>query len=397
MRRGVLLLVALALLAVGTTGPAWAARIVPRRPIAHAPAGPTTVPPPPPPPKAWILVDDDTGAVVDAGNDRVPLPPASVFKVMTALIAVSRLTPDDQVPVSTVAEGMPARKVNMKAGQVWAFDDVLHSLLLVSANDAAVALAERVDGSLAGFAADMDRVGQRLGLADQPVLHDPAGLDDEFSFEHGNLISARDLAIVTRAAMAQSEVRAIVSEPDYRFHGADGNDHRLLNHNLLLKEYPGAIGVKTGYTKRAGHSLIGEATRDGRTMLSVVIAAPDPDRFTMGLLDKGFATPVAAEAGLDRLPPVVRDAGALPTTSAATAAAHAQVLPGFERHRRPLPSGHHTDWTRDGLIVVAGALPALLILWRRRVIQTRRRRRPLAPAQPAPTDAAPRAERATRR
>src|SRR5207244_2866537 len=80
----------------------------------------------------------------------------------------------------------------------------------------------------------------------------------------------------------------------YKFHGGDGNDHRILNHNLLLKTYPGAIGVKTGYTRHAGHSLIAAATRDGRTMLAVLPDAPAPHRFPTGLLDQAFATPSGA-------------------------------------------------------------------------------------------------------
>src|SRR5205085_10320712 len=81
-----------------------------------------------------------------------------------------------------------------------------------------------------------------------------------------------------------------------------------INEDRLLKEYPGAIGVKTGYTKKAGHSFIGAATRDGRTMLGVVMGAPDPYRNAEALLDRGFTTPVAAEGGLEHLPPVLRDA-----------------------------------------------------------------------------------------
>src|SRR5207248_1522116 len=136
-------------------------------------------PPPPPPPKAWIVVDADTGAVVDASNERVPLRAASVIKLLTALIAVEQLPPEASVPVSAVTEGMPATKINMKAGQTWELRDTLYSLLIVSANDAAVALAERVSGSRAGFAATMAAAGRRPGLQGAPVLHDPAGLDAE--------------------------------------------------------------------------------------------------------------------------------------------------------------------------------------------------------------------------
>ena len=249
-----------------------------------------------------MLVDADTGAVIDGSNARLPLPPASVGKVLTALLAVERLPAGAQAPVSPRAAAMPASKVGLVAGQTWPVDDLLQALMLVSANDAAVALAERVGGSLPGFRQEMALAATRLRLADQPILQDPAGLDDESSVDGGNRISARDLAIVTRAALAVPQIRSIVAEPEFRFRGPDGLDHRYWNHNPLLRTYPGAIGVKTGYTRLAGHSLIGAATRDGRTMIAVVLGAADPARSTAQLLDRGFATPVAAEAALDHLP-----------------------------------------------------------------------------------------------
>jgi D-alanyl-D-alanine carboxypeptidase (penicillin-binding protein 5/6) len=332
---------------------------------------------PPAPPKAWILLDQDTGAVIDAGNDRAPLLPASVFKVLTALIAVQRLGPDDQVPVSDVAAGMPARKINMKAGQVWRFEDVLTSVLLVSANDAAVAVAERVSGSRAGFAETMARTGQRLGLTDHPALRDPAGLDDEFSYAGGTYISARDLAIVTRAAMAEPRIRAVLTQRVYHFHGGDGTDHRLLNHNpLIVGNFPGAIGVKTGYTKKAGHSLIGAATRDGRTMIAIVLDAPDPTHFTQALLDKGFTVPAEAEGALDKLPAIVPDAAKFAEKPVAEPAkahnADAANIAGVNAAKHPKRS---PDLPLALVVLVLGGLPAGLILLRRRAIRRRRQRR----------------------
>jgi D-alanyl-D-alanine carboxypeptidase (penicillin-binding protein 5/6) len=263
---------------------------------------------------AWILVDADTGAVVDAASDRTPMRPASIFKVLTALVAVQQLPADAQVPVSARAAAMPAMRIDMKAGQVWPLADVLRSLLMVSANDAAAALAERVGGSLEGFADMLNRASVKLRLEDGPVLQDPAGLDDEFSVRGGNLVSARDLAIITRAALAIPMIKSIVATPEYRFQGVDGLNHRLLNHNKLLRRYPGAIGVKTGYTRRAGNTLIAAATRSGRTMIAIVLKANAAYDTTTALLDRGFATPVSAEGGLDRLPSV----GALGALSGAT-------------------------------------------------------------------------------
>lgn len=276
---------------------------------------------------AWILVDADTGAVLDAASARTPMRPASIFKVLTALVAVQQLPADATVPVSTRAASMPAMKIDMKAGQVWPLADVLRCLLMVSANDAAAALAERVGGTLEGFADMLNRASVRLHLEDGPVLQDPAGLDDEFSVRGGNLISARDLAIITRAALALPVIKSIVATPEYRFQGVDGVSHRLLNHNKLLRRYPGAIGVKTGYTRRAGNTLIAAATRNGRTMIAIVLKASAAYDTTTALLDRGFATPASAEAGLDRLP-TAGSVGAL--TGISPPAAVSKAAPGKE-------------------------------------------------------------------
>jgi D-alanyl-D-alanine carboxypeptidase (penicillin-binding protein 5/6) len=339
-------------------------------PVPAAPAGA------PPVPRGWILVDADTGAVLDAGHEHEPQRVASVFKVLTAVTMVENTDVTADVPVSARAEGMPARKINLKAGQVWHGLDLLHCLLLISANDAAVALAEHAAGSLEGFGGMLDATAARLGMADNPVLRDPAGLDDEFSVDGGNLISPRDLAIATRAFLAYPQLVDIVAKPDYRFAGGDGNQHRLLNHNTLLKSYPGAIGIKTGYTKRAGHSLIGAARRDGRTMIAIAVGAADPNRSVAALLDKGFATPAAAEGEFDHLPAVRLGSARDPVTKAVPRAR--PVSTPSETARASAGSGG-ASLSRDVLLAVAllllGGTPALLILARR----SRARSQPLRP------------------
>lgn len=315
----------------------------------------TTVPPPPPPPKAWIAVDADTGAVIEGGNERTPMRVASVLKVLTALVVAEHLAPDAEVPVSARAEGMPARKMQLKQGEVWRVDHLLHALLLVSANDAAVALAERAAGSLEGFGELFVATAVRLGMEDDPVLRDPAGLDDEFSVEGGNLVSARDVAIAARTFLASSELAPIVTLPEYRFTGGDGEPHHLRNHNRLLTLYPGAVGVKTGYTKRAGHSLIAAAQRDGRTVLAVVLGAADPYRSAAGLLDHVFAVPRASQAEVDHLPPVALQ----PRQDAVPEATPAAARPTATARRNRLPVG-------DAVLLFAGGTPAAVILFRRR-------------------------------
>jgi D-alanyl-D-alanine carboxypeptidase len=151
-------------------------------------AAPPTLPPPGTPglvpplgPRAWVVVDADTGNVVDASDDHTPMRPASISKVLTAIVAAQHVPPNAVVPVSPVAAGTESVNLGMKTGQVWSFIDTLHAMLMLSANDAATALAERVSGSREAFVGEMARAAASLHLVDHPVLRDPAGLDDQFS------------------------------------------------------------------------------------------------------------------------------------------------------------------------------------------------------------------------
>lgn len=306
-RRGAAVLVAL-LLAVA---------VPPARAQDAPPATTTTTLPNEP--AGWILVDADTGAVLGSRNPRTPHLPASTIKLLTALVAIQRLPADDPVPVSTVAAGMPARRIVMQPGQVWDLEDLLYSMLTVSANDAAVAVAERVGGgSLAGWELIADRTAVGLGLEDGPDLSDPAGLDDEFSHGEGSRISPRDMAIVARAVLADPRLMEMIGIEEHLFTGGDGVVHSVDRRNRIFELYPGAIGLKTGLTDAAGRCLVAAATRDGRTMLAVLFDAPDMYLTAATLLDRGFATPVASETGLDVLPAVVPDAAVDPP----------QVVPG---------------------------------------------------------------------
>jgi serine-type D-Ala-D-Ala carboxypeptidase (penicillin-binding protein 5/6) len=213
------------------------------------------------------------------------------------LTAKRHLSADADIPVSEHAAGMPAEKISLPAGQSWPIEQVIDSTLVVSANDAAVALGEASGGSVTGFAAQMMTTAHDLGVIDSPVLADPAGLDDEFSNGGGDWISAWDLAVIGRAALRDPQIASLASTPIVKFTDPEGHAHRLLNHNKLLGRYEGANGLKTGYTKAAGNTLVASATRDGRTMLVVVLDAPDLYGPVQDLLDKGFATPTAAETG----------------------------------------------------------------------------------------------------
>lgn len=328
-------------------------------------AVPTTAQAQAPTPRAWIVVDVDTGAVIDAGNARQPLPPASLTKVITALTTVD-LPEDALFAVSSTVEARPANKINMRTGEFWELDDVLHSLLLSSANDAAALVAERTAGAMDQYEIAASAVATRLGMADSPVLRDPAGLDDASSVEGGNLVSARDLAIAGRALLADPVLAPIVATREYSFTDPGGEPHKLINHNKLLRLYPGAIGMKTGYTRRAGHSLMAAATRDGRTMLAVVLGSPlDMYADASALLDKGFASVPGAPA-FDTLPPVVK---LRPDKVVEVAAGEGEVAAAVETGSG---GGLSVAWPLRVLVMIVAPIAGLRIRAKRRIALRRR-------------------------
>jgi D-alanyl-D-alanine carboxypeptidase len=329
-------------------------------------------------PKAYIVVDQATGIVLAGQNARTPLPPASLSKIMTALVAVAALPSTATVSVSDRAAAMPAHKLNMKPGQVWPVGDVLSALLASSANDAAAALAERVSGSVEAFSGALGAMATHLQMADAPVLQDPAGLDDYTSVRGGNLVSARDLAIAARAVLAEPRLAPIVARPITEFVAPDGVPHRLVNHNKLLTRYPGAIGMKTGYTRKAGRGLVAAATRNGRTEIAVILDAVDTYGWAAQLLDATFAQ-AAPPANGDRLPairPALRIKAAAPVVSAASqaspavTAAPALVTESLSAaHSRGVPA-----FVSVALWAVAAA-SLLVVALRARVLIRRQRRR----------------------
>jgi D-alanyl-D-alanine carboxypeptidase (penicillin-binding protein 5/6) len=349
-----------------------------------APAGAQTVPPPAPPPgqpypaKAWILVDADTGKVLEASNEHEALPPASTQKIMTALVAAEKLTRDATFTVGTVAAAQAAMRIGMGAGQQWGLEHALHSLMMVSANDAAYALAEAASGSLEAFAADMNAAAARYGMVDSRFL-DPAGFDGTEGFNGGSRVSAYDLAIAARNYLAVPELTAIVALREYRFNGPDGLPHVLYNHNKLLARYPGATGLKTGYTSLAGSTFVGTATRDGRRMIAVVLNTTNMYGISAALLDKGFATPADAPGSGAILPPV-RVRAFQPVQAAS-------VVPVAEQ--TPVGGGSRIV---TNLLIVVGTAAGGVVYLRRRAERRRReraeRRRKLAEIRRAAYQAA---------
>lgn len=216
------------------------------------------------------------------GDDRAPM--ASTTKVMTALIVLEKANLDQVVTIPPEACGIEGSSIYMKPGEKLTVRDLLYALLLQSANDAAAALALTVGGSIRNFAALMNERAQALSLSNTHFVN-PHGLDDP---EH--YTSAKDLARITAAAMDIQEFRDMVGTVKHTIpSGNDGSTRVLFNHNRLLRLYGDAVGVKTGFTKKSGRCLVGAACREGLTLISVTLDAPNDWNDHIRLFDYGFA------------------------------------------------------------------------------------------------------------
>lgn len=281
----------------------WAVSVLAPPALAQSPPPPTPVPPtgspspfptaletPSPsmdPPElsaaAAALVDLDTGQVLleHGGKERRPI--ASTTKIVTALLVLEAVPPDDVVTVSPNAASQTGATMGLRAGERISIKELLYGLMLTSANDAAVALAEHIAGSVEGFLERMnDRVHQ-LGLR-ASRFESPNGLDDR------GYSTALDLASITVEAYRNPTFDEVVAARFARIPAPQGPDRKLQNRNALLWLYPDAIGVKTGFTSAAGFCLVGAAERDGLRLGAVVLGAPtEAFSDTAALLDHGFA------------------------------------------------------------------------------------------------------------
>jgi D-alanyl-D-alanine carboxypeptidase (penicillin-binding protein 5/6) len=229
---------------------------------------------------AYVLVDVDSGQILAerAADQRRPV--ASTIKVLTALTALERVEMDEEVTVGEEVTDVPGSGVGLSPGDTWTVADLVNALIVRSGNEAAEALAVHVAGSRDAFLELMEDDAAALGI-DGLELVSVSGLDD------ANRLSARELARLARAALAHDELRPVLGREIVSLPGQGA----LLTRNELIERYPGATGVKTGFTEAAGNSLIASAARDGRELVAVVLdAGEDPERFEQAelLLDHGF-------------------------------------------------------------------------------------------------------------
>ncbi len=253
--------------------------------------------------RSAILMEAETGTVLMEHNADEALPPASVTKIMTLLLVMEAIDMgalhlEDTLTCSPNAASMGGSQVYLEPGETMTVDDLIKCVVISSANDAAVMLAEGVAGSEEAFVAKMNRRAEELGMRNT-VFENTNGLDDTAT---RHLTSARDIAIMSRELIKHQR---ILEYSGIWMDTIRGGSFGLTNTNRLIRFYPGATGLKTGSTSRARFCMSATALRDGMHLICVVMGAETRDirnSTAAQLLDWGFAnfalyTDVAGEAG----------------------------------------------------------------------------------------------------
>jgi D-alanyl-D-alanine carboxypeptidase len=237
--------------------------------------------------EALLLIEADSGKVLQADNATIPWYPASVTKIMTAYVTLKavkdgKITLDTLITVSPTAASQSPSKMGFRPGTQLTVDNALKMMMVKSANDMAVVLAEGVGGSIDGFSAMMNDTAQKLGMTQTSYVN-PNGLPAD-----GQITSARDLGILARSFLRDlPEYEYFVHIPAIRF-----GKRVTGNFNKLIGRYPGADGFKTGFICASGYNLVASATRNGRRLIAVVLGANSGTARAVKaaqLLERGFA------------------------------------------------------------------------------------------------------------
>ncbi len=322
----------------------------------------------PPPPKgitaaSWLIADVDTGAVLAAKDPHGRHRPASIIKLLTALVAVDQLPLDRVVTATRADANVVGSSAGIGAGARYTVRQLLAGLLLVSGNDTAHALA-RAAGGLPEALQEMNDLARELGTTDTRATT-PSGLD-----EPGMMTSAYDMALIFREVLRQPVLAQLVGTRRFPFPGhGDHPGYVLSNDNDLLTDYRGALGGKTGFTDDARHTYIGAAERGGQRVVAVLMRAEQRPTRTWQqaarLLDYGFALgPDAAVGTLVTGAPEPDEPSAAALPQRQLAAGAAGTSPG-DASADPISSVGRVLGSVLGGAAVLGGLLALLLRTRR--------------------------------
>lgn len=233
--------------------------------------------------KSAALYEPRSGRFIYTKEHRASRGMASTTKIMTAILALENLSLDKIIEAKDENCGIEGSSIYLTPGERMSAEDLIYALILQSANDAAATLATEISGSLEDFSCLMNEKARELSLSDTHY-ENPHGLDSE-----NHYTSARDLVLLTSYALNNPKFKEITSK---RRHTAESSlkTRVLVNHNKLLKSYEGCIGVKTGYTKKTGRSLVSAAERDSLTLICATLDAPDDWNDHRVLLDYGYSS-----------------------------------------------------------------------------------------------------------
>lgn len=233
--------------------------------------------------QAAAMIDTQSGRFLYEKNADETKPIASITKIMTAIIAIEHGDLDKEVAVSPNAVGKEGSSIYLKKGEKITLHNLLYGLMLRSGNDAAVAIAEHIGGSVDGFVLLMNEKAQYLGMTNTHFAN-PHGLDADNHYS-----TARDMAKLTAYALRNEVFQEIVATKSIKVpNPGEKWDRKWYNKNKMLQMYAGADGVKTGYTSKARRTLVSSATREGQQIVTVTLNAADDWNDSMALMDYGF-------------------------------------------------------------------------------------------------------------
>lgn len=230
-----------------------------------------------------VMMQANSGRILFQKDAHTPRAMASTTKIMTALLAAERLPLDHDVSVPAQAVRVEGTALGLRGGDTISTQDLITGLLLASGNDAANVLAQEVAGSQEAFSVLMNQRAAEIGMKHTHFVT-PSGLDAD-----GHVSTAYDMALLAREALKNDTVAAIVQQKSATIHfGSPKRAVTVSNHNRLLRLYPDAIGIKTGFTKKAGRCLVSAAKRDGMTLIVVTLHCPNDWDDHMKLYNAAF-------------------------------------------------------------------------------------------------------------
>ena len=229
-----------------------------------------------------ILIEANSGEALYEKNAEEKTYPASITKIMTALIAIENGNLDKMVKISQNAAGVEGSSIYLEKGELISLRDLVYGLMLRSGNDAAIAISEEIGGSTGNFVIMMNKRARELGAFNTNFMN-PNGLHDP---EH--YTTAGDMALISRAAMQNSEFKKIAATKDWVTDRGEGKYNYFYNKNKVVYQYDGGTGIKIGYTKAAGRTLVASSERNGMELICVVMNAPDWFQDTYKLMDYAY-------------------------------------------------------------------------------------------------------------